>query len=220
MRRALLVIAKRPAAGLTKTRLSPPLSPAEAALLYEGFLRDTLDLVRQVPHVTRLVAYLPREAHGYFSQLAPDFQLVLQAGKDLGERLDNALTDCLTRDFDQAVIMDSDSPTLPAPYLAQAFDCLCESDVVFGPCEDGGYYLLGLNRPQPRLLREVEMSTSHVLTDSLAIAQQQNLRVSLLPTWYDVDTVQELDRLEQELVSAPHGLARYTHHCLQRYPVL
>jgi hypothetical protein len=112
--------------------------------------------------------------------------------------------------------MDSDSPTLPAAYVAQAFDALDDADVTLGPCEDGGYYLIGLKRPQPRLLREVRMSTPNVLRDTLSRAEQAGLRVSLLPMWYDVDTVQELHRLRDELRAEADGLAPHTREFLER----
>ena len=121
---ALLVIAKRPTPGQTKTRLTPPLTAEQAAALYECFLVDTLDLVRRVPEMDPLIAYLPAEARAYFAALAPDFGLVLQEGAGLGERLDNALTGCLNRGYERAVIMNSDGPTLPASHLARAFDAL------------------------------------------------------------------------------------------------
>src|SRR5262245_50303483 len=95
MHRSLLVVAKRPAAGQTKTRLCPPLSGVAAAALYECFLYDTLELMRQVPGVTRQIAYLPEDAVGYFQQLAPDMALTPQRGADLGQRLDYLLTDTL-----------------------------------------------------------------------------------------------------------------------------
>lgn len=215
MKRALLVIAKRPVPGQTKTRLSPPLSAEQATLLYECFLRDTLDLARAVPDVTRLIAYLPAGEADYFRETAPDFDLVLQRGASLGERLDHALTHCLHGGFDRAVIMDSDSPTLPAPYVVRAFDLLDEADLVLGPCDDGGYYLIGLTRPQPRLLREVQMSTPKVLRDTLALAEQESLRTALAPTWYDVDTIRDLQRMEDELGMAKNGLAHHTREWLR-----
>jgi rSAM/selenodomain-associated transferase 1 len=211
MQRMLLVVAKRPAAGQTKTRLCPPLTRESAAALYACFLRDTLDLMRQVPGVGRGIVYLPEAALDYFSTLAPDMRLSLQQGIDLGERLDHLLTVALESGAAQAVVMDSDSPTLPLDYLVQAFAALAgPSDVVLGPCEDGGYYLIGLKRPQPRLLRDVQMSTPHVVRDTLALADQLGLQVTLLPTWYDVDTVAELERLRAELTHAPSHLARHT----------
>jgi rSAM/selenodomain-associated transferase 1 len=211
MHRMLLVVAKRPAAGQTKTRLCPPLTDTAAAALYACFLRDTLDIMRQVPDVGRGIVYLPEPAIDYFSALAPDMQLSLQQGIDLGERLDHLLTAALEAGASQAVVMDSDSPTLPADYLVQAFDALDgPSDVVLGPCEDGGYYLIGLKRPQPRLLRDVQMSTPYVVRHTIALADQLGLKVALLPTWYDVDTVAELDRLRTELRDAPAHVAGYT----------
>jgi len=176
-------------------------------------LLDTLDIARAVPDVTRLVYYAPGEAAPYFADLAPDFVLTPQAGLNLGERLDLVLARCLRAGFQRVVVMDSDSPTLPPAYVAQAFQALADHDVVLGPCDDGGYYLIGLTQPQPRLLREVQMSQPHVLRDTLALAAQAGLRVALLPAWYDVDTVQELAQLQAELAeasanSAPHTRAR------------
>jgi glycosyltransferase A (GT-A) superfamily protein (DUF2064 family) len=113
----LIVVAKRPAPGRTKTRLTPPLSPQQAADLYECFLRDTLDLMRRVPEVQRAIAYLPIDARGYFAQLAPDFDLIPQTGADLGARLDQALTHYLKQDYERAAIMNSDGPTLPIGYV-------------------------------------------------------------------------------------------------------
>jgi rSAM/selenodomain-associated transferase 1 len=201
---ALLVVAKQPAAGQTKTRLCPPLDGATAAALYECFLRDTLAVMREVAGVQRTIAFLPEDAAGYFRDLAPDMALTAQRGADLGERLANLLGDALAAGAGQAVVMDSDSPSLPPAYVAQAFAALDgPADVVLGPCDDGGYYLIGLKQPQPRLLREVPMSTPTVVKDTLTLAAELGLRTALLPPWYDVDTVAELAQLQRELLAAP-----------------
>ena len=208
---ALLTIAKRPAPGQTKTRLTPPLTQEQAATLYECFLYDTLDLIRSAPALHRVIVYLPEAEQEYFATLAPDFELILQAGADLGARLDSALTHFLQRGYTRVVIMDSDSPTLPVSYLNAAFAALTqETDVVLGPCDDGGYYLIGLRRPAPRLLREVQMSTSHVVADTLALAREEHLSVHLLPTWYDIDNGAALTRLARELDQLPARIARHT----------
>jgi rSAM/selenodomain-associated transferase 1 len=215
---ALLVVAKCPAPGQTKTRLIPPLSSEQAAALYECFLRDTLDLVRQIPDVQPVVAYLPAEAETYFADLAPDFEHILQRGSDLGARLDNALTCYLRRGYQQVVIMNSDGPTLPASCLTAAFQTLAgETDVVLGPCDDGGYYLIGVKRPAPRLLRQVRMSTPSVTTDTLNLAAEEGLRVKLLPIWYDVDDAASLARLAAELIEARPGVARHTRAFLEQH---
>lgn len=213
--KALLVVAKLPAAGQTKTRLCPPLDGDTAAALYECFLRDTLDLMRQVPDVQRTIAFLPADAEGYFRDLAPDMALTPQRGADLGERLANLLADAFAGGASQAVVMDSDSPSLPAASLRQAFTELDQGcDVVLGPCDDGGYYLIGLRQPQPRLLREVHMSTPTVVAETLALAHEMGLRTALLPTWYDVDTAAELRRLRDELRTAPPQVCPATRRIL------
>lgn len=213
---ALLVIAKQPAAGQTKTRLTPPLTPEAAAGLYECLLADTLDVARRAPGVERGILYLPSGSEPYFAALAPDFSLTLQQGASLGERLDNALTALLGRGYRRVVVVNSDGPSLPVEHLAAAFDALARgAEVVFGPCDDGGYYLIGASRPVPRLLRDVKMSTPTVLADTLALAAADGLRVALLPPWFDVDELADLRRLAQELAGAPPTVAARTRGYLQ-----
>lgn len=225
MKQALIIMAKRPEAGKTKTRLCPPLTLEQSAQLYECFLTDIVDIVRQLrqtlPNLHPFFAYSPHDSEPYFTQLAPDFALVPQIGDTLGERLDYVLSSCLNQGFDHAAAINSDSPTLPVEYLAQAFEQLGSensesknlksgdleaeksTDIVFGPSEDGGYYLIGVTKPWittswSRIVRDVTMSTPTVLTDSLEIAKQENATVTLLPQWYDIDTIDELMRLATE----------------------
>jgi rSAM/selenodomain-associated transferase 1 len=205
-----MVIAKRPAPGQTKTRLSPLLGYSVAAQLYTCFLRDTLDLVRTAcaarPDIRPGLLYLPHGAEDYFRELAPGFELLLQQGDGLGERLDHAFTHLLAQGYRQAAVIDSDSPTLPVACLYEAFAALDDgADVALGPCADGGYYLIALSAPQPRLLREVVMSTPQVTEHTLALARVMGLRAVLTRPWYDVDTAGELARLQRELCERPGG---------------
>ena len=212
-------MAKRPFPGRTKTRLTSTFSETEAADLYECFLQDVLNIVRAVSDITPFIAYAPDDVEtiDYFCQLAPDFELIPQRGGTLGDRLDFVLSTTLQNGFEQVAAINSDSPTLPGSYLADAFHRLDdpETDVVFGPCEDGGYYLIGWKRPYPTLVRDVKMSTPHVLQDTLAIANAANLCVSLLPFWYDVDEITEIERLRAALL-AGHEFAAHTHHFLEQ----
>ena len=216
MKRALLVMAKEPLAGRTKTRLTPPLSPDAAAELYACFLRDALDLARSPSGVTPLVAYAPPQARDYFRDLVPEFGLMAQRGSSLGDRLAHVMGQALASGFDQVAAMNSDSPTLPADYLSQAFARLghSETDVVLGPCDDGGYYLIGWKRPHPTLVREVKMSTGQVLDDTLALAAEEGLQVALLPSWYDVDTPEDLERVRSDL-SRTGRFGRHTRRFLE-----
>jgi len=215
---ALIVVAKRPTPGKAKTRLSPPLTPQLASALYECFLFDTLDQMRQVADSHHVIAYL--DEPDYFQRLAPDFELIPQEGHDLGERLDNAITSYLSRGYERVVIMDSDSPTLPPDYLTQAFRILADgADVVLGPCDDGGYYLIGLKKPAPRLLREVDMSTPTVAAETIALAKEEGQNLISLPIWYDVDDVASLSRLMQEIEDLSPAVAVHTRRFLQKVEV-
>jgi rSAM/selenodomain-associated transferase 1 len=211
--RALIVVAKEPQPGETKTRLSPPLSDQQAAELYRCFLLDTLELMLRVETAQPILAYTPDKAEPFFRHFAPpEFVLRRQVGADLGARLDNALTHCLQEGYKQVVVMDSDSPTLPAAILEQAFQSLAhpDVDVVLGPCEDGGYYLIGVKAPCPALFQEIAWSTSTVTAETLQRARAHGLRVACLPRWYDVDTYVDLQRLAEELPSLPGNGARHT----------
>lgn len=216
-RRALFVMAKRPAAGQTKTRLCPPLSPERAADLYACFLADVIERVREVGELIAglvpAIAYSPAGAADYFAARAPGFTLLPQAGATLGERLDGVLSGALVGGFAQVAAINSDSPSLPAAYLAEAFTQLDQPavDAVFGPCDDGGYYLIGWKRPHPALVRDVAMSRPDTLAQTLAVAARAGLRVALLPPWYDVDEPADLDRL-----AADPGLGRHTREFLSR----
>lgn len=220
-RRALMVVAKQPAPGQTKTRLSPPLNAEEAASLYECFLRDTLDIVRtanQVIAFQSIIAYMPDGAEPYFRDLAPDFELLPQQGADLSERLNNATIHALTvGGCDQVVIMDSDSPTLPTENLSHAFTALDRADMSLGPCDDGGYYLIGLKRPEPDLFLKVTMSTPQVIKDTLAQAAAKGLTVAMLPSCYDIDYVADLRRMIDELAALPKATAIHTRGFLARH---
>jgi hypothetical protein len=135
---------------------------------------------------------------------------VPQRGTSLGERLSILLAGLLRDGHAGAIAMDSDSPTLPMTYVMDAARLLGEggSDVVLGPCEDGGYYLIGLGSPQPRLFEGIPWSTDAVLAETLAKARSDGLSVHLLPRWFDVDTEPDLRRLHAELAARTGGPRR------------
>jgi rSAM/selenodomain-associated transferase 1 len=208
-RRALIIMAKQPKAGQTKTRLSPPLTPAEAAELYACLLLDTVAVVRRLAgqlSLSPFIAYYPPAAQRDFYRLAPDFQLLAQEGRSLNERLAGVLLAVQALGFDQVAAINSDSPALPLTYLNRAFQALDKPDVdlALGPCDDGGYYLIGWKRPYPHLVREVTMSTSTVLADTIALARRDGLKVAKLPPWYDIDNAAALGRMQANGDAGPH----------------
>ncbi len=210
-------MAKAPLAGQVKTRLCPPLSPDEAAGLYRCFLLDKIQQVRALERARPVVAYAPADSRDIFGRLAPDFSLLPQQGPDLGARLAGSLEHLLTSGHAGALAIDSDTPTLPVALLQQAVDLLADPgvDVVVGPTEDGGYYLIGLRAPQPELFVEMPWSTRDVLPETTNRARSRGLRLAQLPPWYDVDTPDDLDRLRAELARMDEPRAPHTRRFLQ-----
>lgn len=213
---ALAIMAKSPAPGQVKTRLSPPLTPAEAAELARAFLLDKIAQVSRLPGVEQFLAFTPPDASEEFRAITGGtYVLIRQAGADLGERLSRVSDRLLATALPAAVIVGTDSPTLSDRCILEAIDVLAlgRADVVLGPVEDGGYYLIGLRRPSPFLFRDITWSTPRVLRDTLARAQTVGLRVHLLPVWYDVDTETDLRRLARDLAAAPE-IAPQTARCI------
>jgi rSAM/selenodomain-associated transferase 1 len=214
------IMAKEPRAGEAKTRLCPPLSHAEAAELYRRFLLDKIEQVRALDAARPAIAYTPADASAFFAEVAPDFTLVPQRGADLGDRLANSLGELLRRGHRGALAIDSDTPTLPLEFLRQAIDLVTrpEIDVVLGPTEDGGYYLIGLRAVHRQLFEAMAWSTSGVLAETVRRAEACGLRVACLPSWYDVDTPDDLARLRSALAAAPDGAPRHTRGILLAHP--
>ncbi len=146
----------------------------------------------------------PEAGSGSLSGAPQQVPLVRQPER-LGDRLQYVLSAALSSGHRQVAAINSDSPTLPPDLLCAAFRRLDDPrvDAIFGPCADGGYYLIGVKSPPGRLVTDVQMSTPTVLRDTLAIAAAEGLRVDLLPEWYDVDSAGELQRLSAELTSHP-----------------
>jgi hypothetical protein len=192
-------MAKVPVAGEVKTRLCPPLTPAGAAVLARCFLLDRLEQLRDVSDGELLVAFAPRERDAEMRGLVPaGTRLVPQVGADLGERMDRLLTDLLAEGFAGAIALGTDSPTLPTAYVRRACAAMRDDaiDLVVGPSEDGGYYLIGLRGPAPALFSDMRWSTETVMSETLGRARRLGLRHALLPPWFDVDRGEDLTRLQ------------------------
>jgi len=208
---AVAVMAKVPGGSPVKSRLHSVLTAARATELYRCFLLDRLDALAELGGVSRVVAFTPVEAAGRMTELAPaGFRLVPQRGADLGERLSTLLRELIEDGHAGAIAIDSDSPTLPMEYVAEAARVLSEQrcDVVLGPCEDGGYYLIGLRSPQPELFEGIPWSTDAVFSMTFGKASRQGLSVHVLPCWFDVDTESDLRRLHAEMTAASQGPSR------------
>jgi len=199
MSAALIVFAKVPRPGAVKTRLTPVLTPEEAADLYAAFLQDALAQYQTLDVDIRLYLSPPfAEAQCDF---VPDGVTVHeQAGDDLGARMCTAFEDTLSAGYDAACIIGTDHPTLPSSFIREAFRTLERpQSVCIGPSEDGGYYLLGMNAFYPQVFADMRYSHPRVFADTLARTERTGASVTILPSWYDVDTPVMLQRLLDDL---------------------
>ena len=191
----LVVVAKAPVPGEVKTRLYPKLTIDEATDLYRCFLQDRIKEIGRLTEIDLAISYTPEESKEYFSRFITNgFHLFPQRGKNLGERLSNIFKDKLADKYDAVSIIDSDTPDLPRSIVQQSFQLLMSNgvDAVFGPCDDGGYYLVAMRRPQPDLFQHIPWSTEAVLATTLERASAIGLKAELLPRWNDLDTFEDL----------------------------
>jgi len=208
---ALGVMTKAPRAGEVKTRLIPPLTPEEAAALNISFLRDTANAISTAVRMRKTArqnacaaaVYTPPGAEEAYADILPrHFVLIPQRGGSFGERLLFAAEDLFKCGFNSVCLIDSDSPTVRPEIFVQAVQFLYSPGdrVVIGPCDDGGYYLIGLKKPHREIFERIDWSTARVFEQTRERAKGTSLEVKLLPTCYDVDDPAALRRLCNELL--------------------
>jgi len=191
--RRLLLFTKPAREGQVKTRLIGDLTPAQAAALHAAFLEDLLDRLREGDFELRLAWAL----HDMLVLPGGPLPGVRQEGSDLGERLYRTLHDA-AQEAGAVMALGSDHPTLPLELVHRAFEAVERgADVVLGPAEDGGYYLIALRAGAvaPRLFEGIAWSTNQVLAATLDRCRELGLAIELLPEASDVDTPEDLRRL-------------------------
>jgi len=186
--------------GTVKTRLAETIGSEAAAAVYREFLRTLLVRFASIA-TSRELVFTPGDRQAEFRSLAPPaWQLEEQGTGDLGQRMARFFERAFASGRSSVVLIGSDSPTLPASYVGQAFDALAHQAVVLGPSEDGGYYLVGARGDRvPPIFFDMHWSTEQVLRQTIARLEQHNIQHALLPTWYDVDSEADLRRLDDEL---------------------
>jgi hypothetical protein len=192
---AVVVFARQPVAGRVKTRLSPPLSPAQAAELYHEMLADVLAATAGFAARLRLapvLAVAPASACAELARRAPAaYQVVAQRGPDLPARMTWAVAEQAAAGRDPILLRGSDSPALDGAAFEEAVLALDDHDLAVCPDLDGGYSLIGLREPAPGLF-DHPMSTARVLDDTLARARGLGLRVHVQPPRFDLDRFDDL----------------------------
>ena len=191
---ALLVFAKSPVAGQVKTRLIPDIGRHRETTLYKELLTRTLDTVIKTEFSEIQLWVSGNIRHQYFSRLKNKrhFKFYQQTGRDLGDRMFNAFESALSQ-YPYAVLTGSDCPSLSSADLQSAMTLLeSGKEMVLGPAEDGGYYLIGLRKNNAELFSGIKWGEENVFSETCARAKKINFDVSLLPKRSDVDRVSDL----------------------------
>lgn len=190
------VFARYPAVGEVKTRLAETIGAPRACALYRAFLQDIEARFAAGP---RAFVWMFSPAERDFAALvSPGVRCLPQVGRDLGERLYNCVRQLCDGGFERVIVIGADVPHVRDAWLDEAEQQLDTADVVLGPSDDGGYYLVAM-RATHDLFTGIAMSTPRVLADTLAKAARAGLRVHLLPNSFDIDTAADLDRLRRLL---------------------
>ena len=190
---ALGIFFRVPALGKVKRRLAAEIGEAEALKVYESMLTATINNALRLQGIDIYGFYegVERFQKEYLKKLP----LILQQGVDLGERMHNAIQWLFDNEYQKVLLVGADSPDLPLSFIVEAFQKLNFYELVIGPSEDGGYYLIGMERPLGVLFKNIEWGSDTVLQGTISRAHVFGISYFLLPEWYDIDDRKSLNRL-------------------------
>ncbi|WP_333654686.1 TIGR04282 family arsenosugar biosynthesis glycosyltransferase [Dissulfurispira sp.] len=196
---ALGILFRIPEYGKVKKRLAAQIGTEDALSVYAAMLYETIESVSKLTDI---------DIYGFYQGLASTqhsllkkFQSMPQKGKDLGERMLNAVQWLFEKGYNKVVLIGADSPDLPARYIEDAFLKLNYYELVIGPAVDGGYYLIGMNMPLGIIFKGIKWGSNSVLKDTISIANNEGIRYFLLPQWYDIDDIESLRQWKNQQFS-------------------
>jgi rSAM/selenodomain-associated transferase 1 len=189
-KQALLIFTKNPEAGKVKTRLAATVGNETALAVYNQLLLHTVSVTEYLP-VDKFVFY-----SNYIEQddvwNTRHYLKEIQQGNDLGKKMNHAFSSIFQKGYDKIVIIGTDCPDLTAAIIMNAFAYLQSYDVVIGPAEDGGYYLLGMKELHHVILEDIKWSTNTVLHDTISKCEALQLNYYSLPVLKDIDEEKDL----------------------------
>jgi rSAM/selenodomain-associated transferase 1 len=190
---ALILFIKLPRPGYVKTRLQPELTPQQSVIIYRAMVEDTICRIGEIGFCDIKIFFYPADAaHALKKWLGNRFKYIPQQGKDLGEKMHNAITLMLEENYNKVIVIGSDIPTLDSATITKAFSGLEDNDLVLGPCPDGGYYLIGMEQLHPELFQGISWSTEYVLVQTLQRVYTDKLKAIQIESKSDIDTYQDL----------------------------
>ncbi|MGL5033382.1 MAG: TIGR04282 family arsenosugar biosynthesis glycosyltransferase [Microcystaceae cyanobacterium] len=193
----LLIISRYPEIGRTKTRLIPLLGAAGAANLHKILTETTINLVKtfwlsfqpqnEAVTATSAVYFLGGNPELMRQWLGAELAYYPQIEGDLGQKMQQAVTHSFEQKANRVVVIGTDCPTLTVAILTEAFNILADYDVVIGPAEDGGYYLIGLSRAIAEPFMNIDWGTERVFAQTVAALTTKNYKIHYLPMLRDID---------------------------------
>lgn len=215
---ALIIFCKAPRPGTVKTRMQPELTPEQSRELYMAMVEDLTATFSDADTFDLLIHYWPTDARPEMEGwLGTDKRYTPQHEGNLGTKMHLAFTDVLNGGYEKVAIIGSDLPSLNENDIESAYQLLDTHDAVFGPTDDGGYYLVALKNAQPVLFESVEWSTPAVFEQTLANARRANLSIGQLNEKRDIDNFLEVQRLWKSISKNGNGNTPRTAAVLRRY---
>jgi len=195
----LVIMAKAPREGSVKTRLARDLPPSAVVDLYRCLLADTIALGKSLDGVQVVIMCPATDVSDLSLVAGPAVRVVAQTGDGLAAGLTSAFAQFATSDYRRIIAFNSDSPHLPRTVLQNAYEALVSCDLIVGPTDDGGYYLVGAKACYPELFVSTGMGTTNALGELLTRARSLELSIQFTDTFYDIDVSSDLSRLAAEL---------------------
>jgi rSAM/selenodomain-associated transferase 1 len=188
-KKLLIVFVKNIQLGKVKTRLAKSIGNEGAFQVYKHLVEITETRTSQ----------LSCEKYIYFSEVIieekwPKTSKFIQKGADLGEKMQNSFINGQKNGFEKIILIGSDLPNISPEIIQKGFDELEKNEVVFGPAEDGGYYLVGMNKPHFCIFENKKWSTESLLEVTLSELKEKEVSFSLLETLNDIDTIEDLEK--------------------------
>ncbi|MCH7872425.1 MAG: TIGR04282 family arsenosugar biosynthesis glycosyltransferase [Planctomycetes bacterium] len=227
MRTTVLIFARYPQPGKVKTRMTPPLTPEEAAELHLASLRTVCESLQACRDLTSVLIVTPDERANDLAAMLADHvaESWAQGDGSLGERLCRTTDRAFEAGADAVLMIGADSPTLPVRLVRNALTALTSHEAVLGPTHDGGYYLLGLRGPIPLLFDRIDWGTDRVAEQTRQRALEVGVVLAEVRSWYDLDrfddlrpALEDLSATDEPLGSAAASLERLINSLLEKYP--
>ncbi|MDQ7788059.1 MAG: TIGR04282 family arsenosugar biosynthesis glycosyltransferase [Thermodesulfovibrionales bacterium] len=206
---SIILFVRFPEKGRVKTRLAKDIGEENVWILYKYFVLDLLETVSQGNRALK-ICYSPPEAGGGMKDwLGSGHSYMPQCGRDLGEKMRNAIEEVFGQGCSEIILIGSDIPDLPHALIESAY-AFARHDAVIGPSHDGGYYLIGFKKETflPEIFEGIAWGTERVFGKTMEIFTDSKYNIRILPLWQDVDRLADLKALYQRNINTPFAVSR------------